>query len=85
VYAGIGASRRDGRRLEASQSLQDRFDFRLDGAPLRLALPSHEPGPVVVHYREEGPARHMGKIGTGRGPIKPRNLLSYLTKGDFAG
>src|SRR2546430_13270452 len=56
-----------------------------------LALPADELGPVVLHHGEAGPARrgrhgrHGRKIGRKEGPIKPRNPLSHLTKGDFAG
>src|SRR5438094_106514 len=85
MHARIGTTGTRRRRPPTGEALQDGFEIRLHRAPSALPLPPDEPTPVVVDHGEEGPARHERKIGRNGGPIKPRNPLSHLTKGDFAG
>src|SRR5437016_5746129 len=85
MHARVGASGARRRRPPAHQTREHCLELRLHRAPIPLPLPPHELGPVVVHHGEVGPARHGRKIGGKRGPIKPRNPLWYLTKGDFSG
>src|SRR2546425_9772517 len=90
AHARIRATRSRRRGAPAHEALQHGFELRLHGTPFALALPADELGPVVLHHGEAGPARrgrhgrHGRKIGRKGGPIKPRNPLSYLTKGDFS-
>src|SRR5438445_762965 len=81
--AGSAAAGRGG--PPAHQLLQHRFELGLHRPAIRLPLPARELRPVVLRHGEVGPARHDRKIGRSGGPIKPRNPLWHLTKGDFSG
>ena len=61
VHSGVGPSRAQRGDWRAHEALQCRLQNALDGARLRLALPSTESGPVIVQHELHGAFGHRMK------------------------
>src|SRR5437868_13300284 len=68
MNSGVSATGTQGGDWHGAQTLECRLQYALDGALLRLPLPSAEFGPVIVQHELHGAFGHCGKL-SGQGGV----------------
>lgn len=85
MHSGVGATGTQGGDWYGAQTLECRLQYALNGALLRLPLPSAEFGPVIVQHKLHGALGHCWKPIGAEGCVKQRHMEFAVTKPiDFA-